>query len=138
MCPAASTACTLRKGDPVVSFTLRQLTNVSDGPSYEVVNEVTAAVEASRATYVYKTVSQEFSHYASAIDMERWPDTYETAQVTGAMFYRLPLLSRTWDTVAQMNADLDTSLRRLQSLADELTAQRGALVLDRTTTVVGA
>ena len=122
----------------MVSFTLRQVTTIVDGPKYQVVNEVTAAVDASTATYVFKTVNQEFSNYASAADMGRWPDSYEKAQVMGALFYRLPRLTRTWDTVEQMNADLDMSIRRLQFLADELTAQNGALEIDRTTTVVGS
>jgi hypothetical protein len=36
-----------------------------------------------------------------------------------------------------MNVDLSESVRRLQSLADELTAQHGAITIDRTTVVVG-
>jgi hypothetical protein len=37
-----------------------------------------------------------------------------------------------------MNADLDMSIRRLQFLADELTAQRGTIEIDRTTTIAGS
>lgn len=122
----------------MVSFTLHQVTAIVDGPAYQVTNEVTAATSASPATYVYKTLTQAFSHYAAAADMEQWPDTYELAQLSGAAFYRLPRVIRTWDTVALMNTDLDMSLRRLQFLADEMNAQQGALVLDRTTVVQGA
>jgi hypothetical protein len=121
----------------VVTFTLRQLTSIVDGTKYQVSNEVTAATETSPAVYVYKTVNQQFSNYASAADMNQWPEGYEQAQVLGKAFYRLPQVIRTWDTLSQMNTDLDESIRRLQSLADELTAQRGAIVIDRTTVVAG-
>jgi hypothetical protein len=123
--------------DLLVSFTLHQLTSIVAGPAYQVVNTVTAATDASLAAYVFQTSNQQFNHYATAADMDQWPDTYEKAQVTNAAFYRLPTITRTWDTVEDMNEDLDVSLRRLQSLADELNAQRGALIVDRTTTVVG-
>ncbi len=121
----------------MVSFKLHQVTSIVDGPEYQVLNEVVEAVDASAAVYVFKTATQQFSNYATAADMAMWPETYEQAQVLGAAFYRLPKLVRVWDTVPDMNADLDTSVRRLQSLADELNAQVGSLVIDRTTTVVG-
>ena len=127
----------------MASFTLRQVTSLVDqaypkAPQYRVTNEVTAAAGASPAVYVFKATSQEFSNYASAADMARWPDSLALAQVSGVAFYRLPAVTRTWDTVEQMNEDLSMSLRRLQSLADEMSAQQGALVVDRTTVVVGA
>lgn len=121
----------------MVSFKLHQVTRIV-GDAYEVTNEVTEAHDANTATYVFKTVNQAFSNYASAADMEKWPASYAEAQLANTAFYRLPKLVRKWDTVAQMNEDLDTSVRRLQSLADELNAQRGALEIDRTVTVVGA
>lgn len=121
----------------MVSFTLRQVTNIVDGPKYEVINEITAAVDASPAVYVFKTVNQEYSNYASAADMMQWPDSYEMAQISNLPFYRLSSLTRTWDTVQQMQLDLSESIRRLQSLADELNAQQGELVIDRTTVIVG-
>lgn len=122
----------------MVSFTLRQVTRIVNNDEYEVVNEVTSAVDASTATYVFKTANQEFSNYASAADMANWPDSYEQAQVLGKLFYRLPRVTRTWDTLELMNADLDMSIRRLQFLADELTAQRGTIEIDRTTTIAGS
>jgi hypothetical protein len=70
--------------------------------------------------------------------MVQWPDSLALAQLSGVAFYRLSQVIRTWDTVALMNEDLAMSLRRLQFLADELNAQQGALVLDRTTIVQGA
>lgn len=121
----------------MVTFTLRQLTSIVDGTKYQVSNEVTAATDASTAVYVYKTATKLFSNYASAADMEQWPDSYEQAQVLGKPFYRLPQVVRTWDTLSQMNVDLSESVRRLQSLADELTAQHGAISIDRTTVVAG-
>lgn len=121
----------------MVSFSLHQVTRF-DGASYVVTNTVDQAQSASPAVYVYKTAGQVFSNYASAADMEAWPDNLAAAQQAGAMFYRLPTVTRKWDTVVAMNADLDTSLRRLQSLADELNAVRASVAIDRVTVVVGA
>jgi hypothetical protein len=125
------------KGDLVVTFTLRQVTAVVDGNAYRVTNEVTAAVDASTATYVYRTDNQTFSHYASAADMAQWPDSLALAQLSGAGFYRLPCVVRTWDTISKMNADLVMSIRRLQSLADELNVGLAQLTLDRTLVIEG-
>jgi hypothetical protein len=122
----------------VVSFTLRQVTDIIDGPLYQVTNEVTAAADAQLETYVYKTSTQVFSYYATAADMSLWPNSYALAQLAGAAFYRMAVLVRAWDTVIQMNEDLDMSVSRLQLLADELNAQRGVLIIDRTTVVTGA
>ncbi len=121
----------------MTTFSLRQVTSIVDGNKYQVSNEVTAATDADTATYVYKTANQEFSNYASAADMQQWPIGYEQAQVLNVLFYRLPALIRTWDTVPEMNDDLDTSVRRLQSLADEMNALRGDIVIDRTTVITG-
>lgn len=121
----------------MVTFTLNQVTSIVGGPRYQVVNTVTAATDASLAVYVFETVTQRFSRYAAAADMEQLPDSLEQAQVLGFPFYRLPTLTRVWDTVQRMNADLSTSLYRLQSLADQLNAQQGSLIVDRTTVVVG-
>ena len=121
----------------MVSFTLRQVTRIVNNDQYEVANEVTSATDSSTAVYVFKTVNQAFSNYASAADMANWPASYEEAQVLGKLFYRLPRLTRVWDTLSQMNEDLDMSMRRLQFLSDELTAQRGTIEIDRTTTIAG-
>jgi hypothetical protein len=119
----------------VVSFTLNQLTSIVGGPRYQVTNQVTAATDADLSVYVFETSTQRFNHYAAAADMELFPNSYEQALLLGIAFYRLPIITRTWDTVQRMYADLDMSLRRLQSLADELNAQRGDLVINRTTVV---
>ena len=70
----------------MVTFTLHQVTAIADGPVYQVTNEVVAATDASPAVFVFKTLTQAFSHYAGAGDMEQWPDTYAVAQLTGAAF----------------------------------------------------
>lgn len=122
----------------MITFTLHQSTAICDGPQYKVTNEVTLAEGASTAVYVYATSTKKFSHYASASDMERWPDSYDLAFLAGKDYYRDSRVVRYWKKVGEMNTDLDTSLRRLQSLADELNAQRSSLVIDRTTVVRGA
>lgn len=101
-----------------------------------VTNEIVSAVGADTFVFVYSAATQAFSHYAVAADMEL-PTSYELAQVTGAKFYRLAKLTRTWDTVNGMTVDLSDTMRRVQSLADELNALVGPLTIDRTTTIIG-
>lgn len=122
----------------MVTFTLHQVTAIVTGPAYSVTNEVTMATDASLAAYVFQTDTQTFSHYATAADIETWPDSLTSATFSGAAFYRLSSVTRTWETVVEMNTDLATSIQRLQSLADELNAQQGALTIDRTTVIQGA
>ena len=117
----------------MVNFTLRQVTTIVGEGAYQVVNSVTEA-----STYVYSVARQNFDHYASAADMASWPDNLATAVLMGQAFYRLPSVTRVWGTVEKMNRDLDDSVRRLQALADELTALRGALTIDRTTVIQGS
>lgn len=125
----------------MVTFTLHQATEVieqpSDGPHYRVHNEVTAATGASPAVFVFKTSTQAFDHYARAADLEQWPDSYEEALLRELAFYRAKILTRTWDTLADLSEDLAMTLQRTQRLANELNLQQGAIAVDRTTVVVG-
>lgn len=126
----------------MVSFSLRQVTSLVDqanaAPKYRVVNQVEISTGASTCVFVYKTASKAFEHYASAADMERWPDSFEEAQVRGLAFYRVNSVSRDWETLGDMQDDLDESMTRVRSLARELTAQHGTVVIDRTTMIEGA
>ena len=111
------------------TFTLQQST-APIGSAYQVINTVVEA-----ATYVYATGTKKFSHYASAADMGLYPDTYEVAALISAGFYRQSSVTRTWKTVQQMLIDLNESKRRLQSLADELNVQVGAITTSTTTVI---
>lgn len=122
----------------MVTFTLQQVTAPCNGPAYCVTNTVTAATEASPNVYVYKTVTQAFDHYASAADMERWPDNFDQAFQANNAFYRLPSVTRTWSTVVAMNRDLRDSVFRLQRLADDLNTASGTLTINRTTLIEGS
>lgn len=122
----------------MVSYTLRQVTAVVDGPAYKVTNQVTAATNSDVNTFVYNAASQKFSHYATAADMQTRPIGYPMAQALGAEFYRLDSVVRTWPSVAEMNNDLSETLRRIQFLADELNQANGSLIIDRTTVIQGA
>lgn len=126
----------------MVSFSLHQVTSYVDqanaAPLYRVVNQVSESSGASPAVFVYKTVTKAFDHYASAADMERWPDNYEEAQLKNLAFYRVNSVSRTWKTLQEMQEDLDMTLARVRSLAKELTAQRTVIALDRVTVIEGA
>ena len=126
----------------MVSFLLRQVTSLVDqagkAPLYRVINQVTESTGASAAVFAYKTATKVFDHYANAGEMEQLPDSYEEAVVRGVAFYRLNSVSRDWETVAQMYADIDATMRRVRSLAKDLTQQQGAIVMDRSTSIVGA
>lgn len=122
----------------MVSFSLRQVTSIVDGPAYQVTNQVTAATGADANAFVFDASSQKFSHYATAADYEQWPVSFELAQVMNLGFYRLASVTRTWKSVAEMNDDLSDTLRRVQALADELNDQQGSLIIDRTTLIQGA
>jgi hypothetical protein len=122
----------------VVSFTLRQVTDIVDGPAYKVTNQVVAATDADVYAFVYNAASQKFSHYATAADMQQWPTSLALAQVSNIAFYRLDTVERTWATVGEMNDDLAETVRRIQALADELNQVNGSLTIDRTTVIQGA
>ncbi len=123
----------------MVSFTLRQTTSLvdqaNDAPLYRVINQIVGAIGASPAVFVYKVATSAFEHYANAADMERWPDSREEALVRGLGFYRLDNVSRTWASLEDMYEDLDTTLRRVRSLANELSAQRGVVETVRETLI---
>lgn len=125
----------------MVSFTLRQVTSIVDGaagPTYRVVNQVTETLGAGPGVFVYAVATKAFSHYATAGDVELWPDSLEEAQVRNLAFYRLDSVSRVWASISEMNEDLDTTSRRVQMLANELTARRQAIVIDRSTVIQGS
>lgn len=122
----------------MVSFTLRQVTDIVDGPAYKVTNQVVAATDTDVYAFVYNAASQKFSHYAIAADMQQWPTSLALAQVMGTQFYRLDSVVRTWPSVEEMNNDLAETVRRVQALADELNQVNGSLIIDRTTVIQGA
>jgi hypothetical protein len=122
----------------VVSFTLRQVTAIVDGPAYKVTNQVVSATDSDVYAFVFNAASQKFSHYATAADMQQWPTSLALAQVTNAEFYRLDTVVRTWPSVEEMNDDLADTVRRIQRLADELNQVNGSLTIDRTTVIQGA
>jgi hypothetical protein len=122
----------------VITFSLQQETEIVTATTYRVTNQILEAQGASPAVYVYKTLTQGFSHYASASDMEQYPDTLEVATLTAAAYYRLPRVVRTWDSVLMMNQDLASAIQRLQFLADELNVRQGTVIVNRTTIVRSA
>lgn len=122
----------------MVTFTLRQVTSILDGPLYQVASQVTQAVDADVNAFVYNAASQKFSHYATAADVEKWPKSLALAQLSGAEFYRLDSVTRSWPTVGEMNDDLADTLRRVQALADELNQVNESIIIDRTIVVQGA
>lgn len=122
----------------MASFTLQQTTAIVEVNKYQVVNTVILAVGADPNIYVFKTSTRRFSHYASAADVAQWPVDCDVASLTGAAYYRQPTVTRIWDTVRMMKADLAASLFRARSLASELTEQQASLVGTTTTTVTGS
>lgn len=122
----------------MVSYTLRQVTAIVDGPAYKVTNQVTAATDSDVNVFVYNATSQNFSHVALAADMLTLPVGYPMAQSLGAEFCRLDNVVRTWASAGELSNDLAETLRRVQALADELNQVNGSLIIDRTTVIQGA
>lgn len=118
-----------------VSYQLRQLTSIHDGPLYRVKNEVLSAVASTTAVFVYKVDTQAFSHYATVVDLENWPDSYEEALQESKSFYRQSMVQRDWAAIGDMNKDLGATIARLQSLATELSTIQGNLTIDRVVTI---
>lgn len=123
----------------MVRFTLRQTTSlveqVNAAPLYRVVNHVTAADEASPAAFVFRTDTRRFEYYATAADLTRWPDSYEEAQIRGLAYYRAAMVTRDWATLEEMYKDVDSTKRRLNVLARDVSQQRGAITTDVTTVI---
>lgn len=119
-----------------ISFDLRQITSVQTGPLYRVNNEITAAVDATTAVFVYKTETQVFSHYATVADLETYPDSRAQALTDGALYYRLASVTRDWSTVTEMEADVAETKSRLRYLASELNAVQAGVASDTTTTII--
>jgi hypothetical protein len=123
---------------PTISFTLHQVTTALDGPIYRVFQEITEAVNASKAVYVFATLTQEFSHIATVTDMWNYPDSYAQAVIDGVDFYRLEEVTRDWLTVSLMADDVTMGYNRVQLLATSLTDEDGLLEIDRTVVLTGA
>lgn len=120
-----------------VSFTLHQVSTIEAGPLYKVKNEVTASTGASPNVFVYKTATQAYSHIAMVADMEQYPDTYDSALQDGAMFYRLPSVTREWETTLLASGDIDVTKNRLQLLANDMNRLQGSFIADDTTVITG-
>jgi hypothetical protein len=123
---------------PTVTFDLHQVTTALDGPVYRVFQEITDAVNSSKAVFVFKTLTQEYSHIATIMDMRTYPDSYAQAVLDGADFYRLEEVTRDWLTVSLMVDDVNTGVIRVQLLASSLTDEEGLLEIDRTVVLTGA
>lgn len=123
----------------MVSFTLRQTTALIEQPNaaplYRVTNQVTEADGASKAVFVFRTTTKKFEYYATALDMGRWPDSYEEALIKSLSYYRLDTVSRDWTTLAEMYKDVDITKSRVGGLARDLAAQRDAIIIDVTTVI---
>ena len=98
-------------------------------------NSISAATDASPAVFVFKTLTQEFSHYATVLDLETYPDNYEDAVADDLAFYRLAEVQRDWETVAEQETDVTMTQARVQFLANELNALHGEIASDTTTVI---
>jgi hypothetical protein len=119
-----------------VSFSLRQITSVVTGPLYRVNNTVDAATDAPIQIFVFKTLTQVFSHYATVADLETYPDTYAEAVADDLAFYRLAEVERDWETIEEMESDVAMTQSRVQFLANELNAVQVGVPSDTTTLIV--
>jgi hypothetical protein len=120
-----------------VSLSLHQVTSVTDGPAYKVLNEITAAQGISPAVFVYKAATQKFSHVATLRDMSLWPDSYDFALQFNKPFYRLTLSLRTWKSPDGMQEDVAETARRVARLLADYNNYQASVATDVTTTFTG-
>src|SRR4051794_5779784 len=113
-----------------VSVGIRQQTFILDGPLYRVKTTVVSGTGISMALFVFKVADDTFDHYATAADLGRWPDNKPDAMTSMVGFYRQPILQRDWETVDDMNQDLQMTIERLQKVTDEWNAANTTIALD--------
>lgn len=113
----------------MVSLQLQQDTSIGgtpDKPLYVVTQTVSNPVNNDGGVFVYKTIDQTFNHFATVVDLEAWPLTYEAAVIAALDFYRLPTLQRGWSTIDEMQDDLTISQSRIRRMLEQLDALQGA------------
>ena len=115
-----------------MTIQLHQVTSILDGPLYRVKSDVLAATGIDKAVFVYKTATQAFDHYALAADMERYPNTYEEAVQSSAVFYRKMSVQRDWPTTLLMRSDVEITQARIQALLNSMAVAEGSLTIDIT------
>jgi hypothetical protein len=92
-------------------------TTPSGAPTYKVKATVASASGVSYKLFVYKTVDQSFSHPASVLDVETYPDELTTAQTGNALFYRTNTMEKTFATQTEAVAFRNLIQTRLLYLA---------------------
>lgn len=116
---------------------LHQTTSLQPGPLYRVLNEIIDSDDADPAVFVFKVDTKEFDHYATLDDLERYVDAYDVAVLREDGFYRQTSVQRDWDTVEQMEADVQVTQQRVKLLLDDLARVEEGAASDQTTTLVG-
>lgn len=120
-----------------VSLTLKQTSSIVDGTTYRVKHEITAAAGISSAVFVFKTVTQEFDHFARVADMSEYPDTYEVALADGKTFYRLDTVQRDHSTATLAELDLTIARERMKLLAVDMQSVQDDFLAVTTTVITG-
>ena len=115
-----------------VTLQLHQVTTPLDGPVYRVNNTIVRAEGISGCVFVFKVVNDAFDHYASPVDIERYPTNKDDAIAAGLVFYRRASVERDWDSVHAMNSDLFITVERIQGLLNEWSKIVDGLTVDRT------
>ncbi len=71
-----------------VHIEIHQVRSVDEGPVFKVDTTTTYASGIEKEIFVFQTDTQEFSHVATVYDMETYPNNYDDAVTTSALYYR--------------------------------------------------
>ena len=82
-----------------VRIDIQQDRTVEEGPLYRVATSVIYNSGIDRNVFVFNTTTEEFEHVATTWDMEHLPKSKDDAALAGDGFYRLPSVTKDFDTV---------------------------------------
>ena len=94
--------------------------------AYKIKATVASAEGVSYKLFVYKTVDQSFSHPATVLDVETYPDALTTAQTNNMLFYRTNTVEKTFTTHAAAVDFRNIIQTRLLYLARDYPAARAS------------
>jgi len=105
-------------------------TSATNG-KYQVTHQILEATDIDPNVFVYKTATGVFDHFAVLADMEEYLTSKAAAETAGDLFYRQSVVTRTWDTINEMEADISIGKSRIQLLIDD--TKNNGIVFGNTT-----
>lgn len=103
-----------------VSVTLKETRSVTEGNLYRVKQEITASTHISDHIFVFNTADETYAHVANVFDMENiTSESKSAAETAGEDHYRLPDVTKDWETLDLATEFSSYNKERIQWLLDE-------------------